>query len=189
MQKLGCVQVVEQADEAFPADTSSARKLEELQKTIGRLDLAIARLSPCDTHKTGLLSLPPEAREDQVTLAEAGRGDTMKVVERVEEIERTRGELRTRESRDRAQIEMLRPWEAMDVPLDKLGETRSALVWAITLPQKNLIAFEEGVKALGPAQIDRVSRVRDEWNLLLAAHGSVREGVEDDAGTRRELSL
>ncbi|MDI9504566.1 MAG: V-type ATP synthase subunit I [Clostridiales bacterium] len=179
MQKLGCVQVVEQADEAFPADTLSAQKLEELQKTIGRLDLAIARLSPYDMHKPGMLSLPPEAGEDQVTLAEAGRGDTMKVVERVEEIERTRGELRTRENRDRAQLEMLRPWEAMDVPLDKLGETRSALVWAITLPQKNLIAFEERIKALGPARIDPVSRVRDELNLLLAAHGSVREGVEE----------
>ena len=46
------------------------------------------------------------------------------------------------------------------------------------LPQKNLIAFEERIKAWG-ARIDPVSRVRDELNLLLAAHGSVREGVEE----------
>ena len=58
------------------------------------------------------------------------------MVERVEEIERTRGRTAHQENRDRAQLEMLRPWEAMDVPLDKLGETRSALVWPSPAPEE-----------------------------------------------------
>lgn len=179
MQHLSCVQVVEKSGEELGRyDEAAGQRLEEIQKAIARLDLTIARLNPFDQHKRGLLSLRPQAGEDQVATAAAGRSQAMEVVERMEQIERTRGELRARESREKAQIEQLQPWEALDIPLEKLGETATSLIWLATVPQKNLQAFEDGLNALGPAGLETLGQVRDGANVVLMAHQSVQEPLE-----------
>ena len=180
LQHLGCVQVVEKSGEELGRfDEAAAQRLEEIHKAIGRLDLAITRLSPYDQHKRGLLSLRPEAGEDQVAMAAAGRAQAMEVVERVEQIERTRGELRSRESREKARIEQLQPWEGLGMPLERLGETGTALIWLATAPQKNMQAFADAVNALGAAGVETLGQVRDSAYVVLAAHQSVKAALED----------
>ncbi len=180
MQRMGCVQVLEKSEEEQGCpDVRSAQRLEEIQGLIGRLDGVIARLAPLDPHKPGLLSLRPQAGADQVAMAEAGRAQTMEVVARVEQIERTISELRARENRERGQIEQLAPWEALQIPLEKLGETKTALIWLATIPQKSMQAMEEGIAALGPAAMEVMGQSRNGTCVLLAAHLSVREELEE----------
>lgn len=180
MQRMGCVQVLEKGeeDQSCP-DPRSAQRLEEIQGTISRLDGVIARLNPFDKHKAGLLSLRPQAGSDQIAMAEAGRAQTMEVVARVEQIERNINELRARENRERSQIEQLQPWEALQIPLEKLGETKTALIWLAQVPQKNMPAMKEGLSALGPVTMEELGQGRNGVNALLAAHLSVRGELEE----------
>lgn len=178
MQQLGCVQVTprERREQAQQAERDMAR-LEELQKRIDRLDLSVKRLAPFDKHKRGMLDPRTVAGPDQVASILASRGEVMDVVDRVEAIERTRGDLRAQEARAKAQIEQLTPWEALSVPLDKLGSTKTSNLFLVTVPQKHFDALMKGVGS-GAVQVEEVSRVSDAVYLLVAAHSTALADLE-----------
>lgn len=180
MQHLKCVQVI-QEDVELPeeSDTASQSHLADLQKDIARLDLTIARLSPYDKEKRGMLSLPPKAGEEDVARVEEGYQDIMRVVERMEEIERTRGELRSEESREKGKIEQLTPWKALDMPVNRMDTTRTSLVWMADVPQKNLSALEQSLGEIGPAGLETIGTFRDTAQIVVAAHKSVQGALED----------
>lgn len=180
MQRLGCVQVLE-CDDAARAGYAQQEKgrLDELSKLVNRLDLAILRLTPFDKHKAGLLEGKRTAGADQVAAVTASRDEVMAVVERVEEIERTRGELRARETREKAQIEQLRPFAALDIPLEKLGKTKTSQLMLISLPEKAYDEFAAQVSELGAASLEELSRQRETVNLLAGVHESAAEGFAE----------
>lgn len=180
MQQLGCVQVTPHAEreDRHAQSEREQGKLEEFIKQIDRLDLTIKRLSPYDKHKRGMLDPRRVASQEQVQSVLANKGEVMAVVERVEDIERTRGDLRAQEARARAQIDQLAPWESLPVPLDKLGKTKTAQLFLVSLPQKNLQALEQGMDELGSAQMEEVSRASEQVHLLMAAHQSAHQALD-----------
>lgn len=187
MQRLGCVQVTQQDVQGQP-DEKAAQRLEEILKDVARLDLTIARLSAFDSHKPGMLSLKPQAGEDQVATVTANRSQIMEIVERMEQIERTRGELRSRESREKAQIEQLTPWQDLTIPLEKIGPTATSHLMLVSVPQKNRDVFIAGLSQAGATWVQEMGQVRDSINMLLAVHQSVLEKTEElmrEAGASR----
>lgn len=179
LQRLSCVEIVAQdATEERPAPELEERRAQELNHRIARLDLAISRLAAFDPNKPGLLSVRPEAGDDQVAAALGASGEIMEAVDRLEEIERTRGELRTREVREEALIAQLAPWEELDVPLEEITETRSAEVLLATMSLKNWPAFEAGCARLNAVSVQRVSGGREGVNALVALHKSEAEALD-----------
>ncbi|MBR2570556.1 MAG: V-type ATP synthase subunit I [Clostridia bacterium] len=136
MQQMGCVEVTQRPpDETTMQDAQSEKREEDIDKLIARLDVAIGKLRPYDPVKQGMLTPRPEVTQDQVAAALAARGEITAVVERLEEIERRRGEMRSQDARDRTLSEQLLPWITMQEPLEKLGKTRKAAVYAVESPR------------------------------------------------------
>lgn len=180
MQKMGCVQLIEVDEKECASQLDQERgRLEEIQKLVSRLDVSIARLSTYDKHKAGLFTGRPQVNEDQAASILAARKDIVAVVERVEQIERTRGELRARETREKVQIDQLMPWVNLEIPLDQLGETKTARLTLVVVPLKGWDAFLDGCSQLEYVQPQEVSRTREGVNVLVAAHKSVENGLDD----------
>lgn len=180
LQKLGCVQVIEEDDEALrPFQNADGSRLEEISKQIGRLDWAISKVAPFDPVKKGLFSLKPEKDDDALLAAQAARNDMLDVVKRLEEIERTLGELRSREAKERAQIQQLAPWLPLDVPFERLGETKFTRAVMLAVPIKEKAAFLAGVGEFStePA-LSVVSEDRNFLYVLVTAHRSDLEALD-----------
>ncbi|MDO4547125.1 MAG: V-type ATP synthase subunit I [Clostridia bacterium] len=180
MQRLGCVQVTQaEDDEAAHIDEANQEKANSLQKTIARLDLAIARLSAYDKNKPGMLSLKPVANADQVAATVAASSEIMSYVDEVEKIERTRVELKTREARETSMLEQLYPWGFLDIPLNKLGETKFAVTELASIPSREYEAFQNDLREIGQCELEEVSNVRETVNLFIAYHKDVKEQVDE----------
>lgn len=178
LQRLSCVEIVAQdAAEERPAPELEERRAQELSQRIARLDLAISRLAAFDSNKPGLLSVRPEAGDDQVAAALGAAGEVMEVVDRLEEIERTRGELRAREAREKALLAQLTPWEALDLPLEETRETRSAEVLLATMPLRGWPVLEQGCARLNAVCVQQVPGGREGVNALIALHKSEAEAL------------
>lgn len=181
MQRLGCVQVTRcQGEELEKYLSRDQARLEEAEKRVSSLDLAISRLSKYDPVKKNMFSQRPVADEATMAAAAASRGEAMELVARLDEIERKKGELRTRKARDEQQIQQLRPWENLEIPLERLGELRTANLILLQLPERALPALEAGAQALSvPMAVERLSSDRGAAQLLVAYHRSVEEEAQE----------
>lgn len=181
MQRMGCLEIVEAGEGEFALTGQERKRLEDFNKLIGRLDLCVSRLLPYDPHKAGLLSIRPQAQADQIAGARASRGAILETVGRVEEIERTRGELRAREARERAQIEQLQPWVDLEIPLNRLGGTRSARFRLLTVPVVGWEAFLQAAGEVGLASVEKLSQTRENVCAAAAVHVSRAEAFDEAA--------
>ena len=99
LQRLACVQVIESDEEDMRAFLEApSTRLEEIQKTIVRLDWAIRKITVFDPEKKAMFALKPVLDEAEAEKARENQADTLAVVERLEEIEREMGQLRSREA-------------------------------------------------------------------------------------------
>ena len=178
MQHMGCVEVTLHEAQEARRDLQAEKRDQELSKRVARLDLAILRLSPYDQNKRGMLSLKPEATNEQVASALGARGEAFEVVSRLEEIERTRGELRARESRDLTLRDQLTPWAELDIPLHRLGDTKYTSFMLLTVAQKDFEGFESAAAKLPATEIQVISKAREGVNLLLVRHVSDKDAVD-----------
>ncbi|MGI6173450.1 MAG: V-type ATP synthase subunit I [Christensenellales bacterium] len=177
LQKLGCVQVEEAEYQKMP-DPETDQRIEELHSAVSRLDLVIARLSPYDKHKQSMLSLRPEADDAMVASALKARGKLMALVDRAEEIERLRGDLKMRLAKAAASAEAISPWEALDMPLEDIRETRTSKLYLLTVSARRLPEFLQDVGEVKYVVVETLNTVRDTAFLLAASHKAEAERFE-----------
>ena len=179
-QRLRCVHVAECEDAQasdFPPAPSARR--EELEALVARLDWAIARVSPYDPIRRSMFALKPEMTEEDLIAAQASRADVLEIVSRLEEIERTFGELRTRAARENAQIISLKPWEGLDAPLEGVGETAHSLSMLLSVPARAWKAFDAGLKAFAvEPEVEEISRDGANINAFIAVHRLDAEALD-----------
>ncbi|NLD58645.1 MAG: V-type ATP synthase subunit I [Clostridiales bacterium] len=181
MQRLGCVHILdggECAPEEFkPRDL---HRLEEAERQIARLDWAVSKIAPFAPEKKGLFSLKPEKTEDDLLAAQAGKADVMEIVSRLEEIERTLSDLRSKEARERAELQKLKPWAPLDAPFERIGAAKNSRSLLVSVQPRDWPALEKGAKELSvePVLIE-ISRDRDGVYALIAAHLSDSEALSD----------
>lgn len=184
MQRLGCVQVSQLGEEALgQLKSRDTAKLEALKADIQRMEEVIARIGKFDPVKKGLFSQRPVADEELVETVLARRQDLMELVERNEEMERIRGELRARILREKALIDQMRPWEALTIPLERIGRTG-----ATTLGLYNMMdtSYDQLVKLAGEMSVQPALEVIGRTagvNLLVACHRAA--AAEMDAALKQ----
>lgn len=172
LQRLACVQVIESDEEDMRAFLEApSTRLEEIQKTIVRLDWAIRKIAVFDPEKKAMFALKPVLDEAEAEKARENQADTLAVVERLEEIEREMGQLRSREAKEHSVIGQLSPWRDMNAPLERIGQTRYARTELLIVPEK---AWEELKMAAGEFAttpvIQEVSRDRENIYAFCAVH-------------------
>lgn len=180
MQKLGCVEVIEQDAEEKAQFSHSARdRMDELNKEVSRLDQAILKLGSFDKSKKKFLEGKPIATDDQIMGVQASRGDLFDIVDRIEDIERARGELRSQETRLNALIDQLTPWLKLDIPLSQIRNTKTSMIELLALPSRNYDGFKEQLSNAGTAVVKRIGLSGDNLCVFLAVHLSEADVVEN----------
>ena len=81
LQRLGCVEIVRTAEESGEAERA---RLEEIKDRLTRLEWAIKKLTPYDPVKKGMFAQRSVADSDSLAAVQAGEGEIMARVERLE---------------------------------------------------------------------------------------------------------
>ncbi len=172
LQKLAAVQIIKgDAEELGAYATGDASRFDELSKQVSRLDSAIAKLKPYDQVKASIIAPKPVRSSEDAAQVLAAKGEVLGVVKRLEEIDRTLNDLRSREAKENAQVAQLSQWEGLDIPLEEIGDTKNAVVRLLNLPEKTKGAF---TAAFGTFQIapeyTEISSDREGVRALFACH-------------------
>ena len=169
---LGCVQISE--PDALLADTEAAAVLHqesgnvtEVRSELTRLTAALKLLDKYAPVKSKLLSSRPEVTEADF-LDDGAYRKELDAVARLEELEAAVRRLNGEEAKLRSNIEALRPWQTLDLPLN-LGETVRTRISLGMLPAA--VDLAEAAKALADAapesQLYEVSSDKEQHYVLL----------------------
>lgn len=153
MQKMGCVEVTEIRNEGLREYVGRERgAVENAEERLSRIQWAISLLSRYEqTKKKGLAGMfggPQEASAKEAAAVADGAQAVMETVAACEECERHEGELRSRQTRANAQLQQLRPWLALDIPVERLAPTHDTVQFAGTLPASKREELEGAFAAL-----------------------------------------
>ena len=169
---LGCVQISE--PDALLADTEAAAVLRqesgnvtEVRSELTRLTAALKLLDKYAPVKSKLLSSRPEVTEADF-LDDGAYRQELDAVAQLEDLEAAVRRYNGEEAKLRGNIEALRPWQTLDLPLD-LGETVRARISLGMLPAA--VDLAEAAKALADAapesQLYEISSDKEQHYVLL----------------------
>ncbi len=180
LQKMGCVELIQedQAPEqkALPAEDG---RLQSVREEVARLDRAVDELKPL-CRGGSLLAVKPEKSEDDAMQAMASEGETLAVVDRLEETARSLQEIRGRRAREEASIAKLKPWETLNLPLEQIADTKHTYMRLITVPANSYAAFEAALSGFeAPAALEKVSADRTTVYALAVLLAEDRKPFED----------
>lgn len=169
---LGCVQISE--PDALLADAESAAVLRqesgnvtEVRSELTRLTAALKLLDKYAPVKSRLLSSRPEVTEADF-LDDGAYRQELDAVAQIEELEAAVRRYNGEEAKLRSNMEALRPWQTLDLPLD-LGETVRTRISLGMLPAA--VDLAEAAKALADAapesQLYEISSDKEQHYVLL----------------------
>ena len=169
---LGCVQISE--PDALLADAEAAAVLRqesgnvtEVRSELTRLTAALKLLDKYAPVKSKLLSSRPEVTEADF-LDDGAYRQELDAVAQLEELEAAVRRYNGEEAKLRSNMEALRPWQTLDLPLD-LGETVRTRISLGMLPAA--VDLAEAAKALADAapesQLYEISSDKEQHYVLL----------------------
>ncbi|MFQ7010657.1 MAG: hypothetical protein ACLRRN_07235 [Oscillospiraceae bacterium] len=169
---LGCVQISD--PDALLADTEAAAVLRqesgnvtEVRSELTRLTAALKLLDKYAPVKSKLLSSRPEVTEADF-LDDGAYRQELDAVAQLEDLEAAVRRYNGEEAKLRGNIEALRPWQTLDLPLD-LGETVRTRISLGMLPAA--VDHAEAAKALADAapesQLYEISSDKEQHYVLL----------------------
>lgn len=169
---LGCVQISE--PDALLADAEAAAVLRqesgnvtEVRSELTRLTAALKLLDKYAPVKSKLLSSRPEVTETDF-LNDGAYRQELDAVAQLEELEAAVRRLNGEEAKLRSNMEALRPWQTLDLPLN-LGETVRTRISLGMLPAA--VDLAETAKALADAapesQLYEISSDKEQHYVLL----------------------
>lgn len=177
MQRAGCVQV--EAVGGEDAEAYLRREhgaLDAAEEKLTRIRWTLSQLGRYDADKPGMLASlsMPAVDAEQADAVAASEEELLAVVSAVEACERKSGELRGRQARLQVQMQQLAPWRGLDIPVERLCDTRDTVQFAGTVLGRAWEALETALAGL-PAQWERIAEERDNvcvWVWPTAAPGT-----------------
>lgn len=173
MQAMGCVELTE-LEQQSSEQTPDAAGEQQLLK----IRWALQKLAKWDNAKTPMFAMPPQISGDEAARVREHEKDLLGVMNELESIERSFGDLRGREARLRSQRDALLPWAALDATGDMLKDSAAVHHLCGTLPAKGLDALKEGLASL-PHALEIIKQTQDTAYVYLALHRSAEnEGAK-----------
>ncbi|MCL1964337.1 MAG: V-type ATP synthase subunit I [Firmicutes bacterium] len=179
LQKAGCVQITEiDGEEASRYLCEGRGGLERAEERLQRIRWAIGELAGFAPKKGMLASMSfPVVSAVETARVQRSKSELMAVVGALESLERRRGELQGRQTRLTAELQQLSPWAGLDIPVERLRDTRETVQFAGTVSPKALEGVEAALSGL-PVLTRIVGEAQDSACLWIVAHKSARDAVQ-----------
>ena len=178
LQRLSCAEIqmlTPQEREAYPhGDALSVS--EEMEKKLAAVEWAIGALKKhVPPAKKGLLasfgSQKPQITQEECDRVLSGKAALLETVTAAEDCEKRVGELNAHAARCLAAIEQFRPWEGLDIPLERVVARRSFAMLMGQIPTGNLQYLREGTMSQAmPVELIEISQQRTTSSVLLFVH-------------------
>ncbi len=201
----GCVEFSEIENEIYESDSAKLFKREDtdfmsLKSDHATLTQAIKLLDSFAPAKSKLLSTPTEV-DGAVLLDDSGVAAALKIASAILENDDRIKRASAEESRQRALIESLLPWQELDMPLDLDGTERTAVMLGSVPAKQNLDEINDELQnecdesEVFLVSSDKVSKfvvvacIKEAFakvNELLRARGFVPSAVTGLSGTARK---
>ncbi|ADL08765.1 V-type ATP synthase subunit I [Thermosediminibacter oceani] len=187
LQKLGAAEIIDLKGENIDINATNEKLPEQVGKELSKLELKLGRL------KFAIDFLKPYGREPNPLIHGRPRVDVKKLegllkreseiltlVDSLSDLDQKLSRLKTEESRIKNQIESMKPWERLDVPVEELGSTGKVEVRALAVPKKNLMSFRDKAAEKDlPAEIIPVGEGREDSLLLMVYHHSAKSEIQE----------
>lgn len=152
LMKLGCLQVREPEGMLSHPESAALLRPEKAGLALGRtkqavLENAVKVLAQYAPEKKKLLAARPEVTQREF-LDEAALTADLRLAEELVEWDGAVRRIQSEESRLRGEIETLRPWEGLDIPLTGAGTERTEILF-MTVP----LDVEEAAAAAAAAEV------------------------------------
>lgn len=183
LQREGICQVLDAQDatvsKEFPELAEAARKPKDIELTLARLEKAVAFLKGHATPAKGLAAaLAPRAVVDEPAYEKVvSDPGTFKVVEQCEQLEAAIEKARSEIENQQAILEMLRPWEALQSPVEEIGRFSRSTCRTGLIPAQHLKLAEEKIAELGAA-IQQVGLAGNKVACLVAFLNESSEDIQ-----------
>jgi len=151
----------------------------DVEELIGRLEKAISFLQGYSQASRGLgAMLAPRPVVDARSYGQVvGDGDLLKEVDHCEQaqasIERGKNTIESIQTT----LDMLRPWEALETPVEQLGQLRSAVCWAGLVPSQHLDGLRQEMSELG-AGMEEIGSAGSKHACLVVSLKETAEQVQ-----------
>jgi V/A-type H+-transporting ATPase subunit I len=186
LQKTGAVEIIDvTAQETADQEVQESRFYQSISKELSEIDIKLNKL------KFGIDFLKPYVKEKNPLLYGKPRVSSLelqKLLSREEEVfsnlktisdlDQRLSHLKGEESKLHSRLEMLAPWESLDIPLEELGSTDKTVFLPVVVPKKSMEDFRKRL-AEGeiPAELQTVGEGRDDAYCLIIYHRDFKEAV------------
>ncbi|MDR0928739.1 MAG: hypothetical protein LBM74_03380, partial [Oscillospiraceae bacterium] len=177
LQKAGCVQITESKRAADRANAPA----EDATEKLNRVRWAIGHLNRYDTNKPALLdsfAMPTVSRDEADRVAQDSDRILAEIVGAAEACERRSGELRSQEARIRAQTDQLLPWRALELPVERIRDTRDTVQFIGTVAGRALPDLQAALEPL-PATLNHIGDEREGAFIWLLSHRDATAQVNE----------
>lgn len=187
LQKLGAAEIADLKEEDIDIDITEHKfpeqvgnELSKLELKLSRLKYAIDFLKPYGKELNPLIyGRPKISREKLQDLLNRER-EVFDLIDSLSGLDQKLSRLKTEESRIRNQVELIKPWERLDIPVEELGETGSVEARAVVVSKKNFKAFRDKMAEKELAvEIIPVEEGREEGFLLIVYHVSAKSDIQE----------
>ncbi|MBN1361593.1 MAG: V-type ATP synthase subunit I [Sedimentisphaerales bacterium] len=157
LQREGICQVLNAQEAAvskeFPELAEAVRKPKDIEQMLARLEKAITFLKGYAPPAKGLAAaLAPRAVVDEQAYDRVVSDRAMlKIVEQCEHLETSIDKATSEIDNQQSIVEMLRPWEPLQTPVDEIGRFHRATCRAGLIPAQHLEQAQEKIAELGAA--------------------------------------
>ncbi|MDD3214425.1 MAG: hypothetical protein PHY64_12165, partial [Eubacteriales bacterium] len=178
IQKLGCFQLLpSDAEDVSFNRTISEKDLPSLEDALTRVSWAIGKLHRYDKTKKPLMADKPSIDETQAQTLLGRQPELMKIVERLEMLEREAGDLRGQTARMEATREQLLPWQNFALAPDEVHSTRNTVAMLGTVQLSAVKQWQENGGLGDLCDVEQVSEQRDLAYVYILMHRSNQEQV------------
>ena len=178
VQQAGIVEILDAArgvisKQSEDVQTGSGRP-RDLEETHSRLERAIQFLSPYNKEKTSLFEPRKAVEHSRYSDVVSGQ-DALDLLDQAEHAQSAMDRLATESDNLQATLDMLIPWQDLDMPVEEIGQLNQAKCWTGLIPTQHAEKAREKLAELG-AVVQTVSVTGNRNACVIVA---LNENVED----------
>jgi V/A-type H+-transporting ATPase subunit I len=181
LQAEGICQVLN-AEEAMvsrdlPELAATGERPKDIEQLLNRLEKSVTFLKGYGDPTKALVSMlaPRVVVDEQSYNKIVADGEILKIIDQCEQLDASIEKTRSESENLQATLQQLRPWEALQTPLEEIGQLQQTTCWAGLLPIGQFKQIEDQIGELGGA-IQQIGTTDNRYACIVA---SLKENIND----------